>query len=248
MAAPISTFLPARTAMRQSSRPPDGEGPNTSLQQLAWRREMERAQLGDWFRSAPQNPPSEHQPRGGRAEPAVDERAPATKTVGVPVAEPRLGGASRPLSAAGRAGGAATALAADVLATTMHALAPPPDDVMDRSVSPGIQHREASLSPRRGAVDAAGRGPAIASPNSPAPERQSMSVHTELAPAGLAVWLGMHEGAPPLEAMLPALVADLQRGLEDRGQRLYQVVCNGRLVWRDGHSVGEFSTIYSKEP
>ena len=36
-----------------------------------------------------------------------------------------------------------------------------------------------------------------------------------------------------LAAMLPRIVADLQRGLlQKRGQRLCQVVCNGRLVWR----------------
>ena len=37
-----------------------------------------------------------------------------------------------------------------------------------------------------------------------------------------------------LIAMLPRLVADLQHGLLQRGERLHQVVCNGRLVWRDG--------------
>lgn len=236
--------------MRQSSRPPDGEGPNTSSQQLAWRREMERAQLGDWFRSAPQSPAPEHQPRGRRAETAVDERGPAAKIVGVPAAGPPSGGASLPPFAAGWAGGAATALAADVPTPTPRprSLIPPSDGGADLSASPGMQVREASLSPRRGAADAAARGTPIASPTSAALERSSMSVHTELAPAGLAVWLGMREGDPALEAMLPALVADLQRGLEVRGQRLYQVVCNGRPVWRDGQPVGEFSTIYSKEP
>lgn len=248
MAAPIPTLLSARTAMRQSSRPPAGEGPNTSSQQLAWRREMERAQLGDWFRSAPQSPAPEHQPRGRRAELAADERGPAAKIVEVPAAGPPSGSASRPPSAAGWAGGAATALAADVPTPRPRSLIPPSDGGADLSASPSMQVREASSSPRRGAADATARGTPIASPTSAALERSSMSVHTELAPTGFAVWLGMHEGDPALEAMLPALVADLQRGLEDRGQRLYQVVCNGRLVWRDGHPVGEFSTIYSKEP
>jgi hypothetical protein len=37
-----------------------------------------------------------------------------------------------------------------------------------------------------------------------------------------------------LTAMLPRIVADLQRAISlERGQRLYQVVCNGKLVWRD---------------
>lgn len=54
-------------------------------------------------------------------------------------------------------------------------------------------------------------------------------------PEGRAVWIAMRADDDALAAMLPRIVTDLQRGmLQDRGQRLYQVVCNGRLVWRAG--------------
>ena len=54
-------------------------------------------------------------------------------------------------------------------------------------------------------------------------------------PEGQAVWIAMRADDDALAAMLPRIVADLQHGmLQDRGQRLYQVVCNGRLVWRAG--------------
>ena len=60
-----------------------------------------------------------------------------------------------------------------------------------------------------------------------------LRLHEESMPEGQAVWIAMRADDGALAAMLPRIVADLQRGmLQDRGQRLYQVVCNGRLVWR----------------
>jgi hypothetical protein len=40
-----------------------------------------------------------------------------------------------------------------------------------------------------------------------------------------------------LAALLPQLVLDLQRAQLQQGRQLHQVVCNGRLVWRDGEFI-----------
>ena len=65
------------------------------------------------------------------------------------------------------------------------------------------------------------------------PEAQApVRLHEESMPEGQAVWIAMRADDDALAAMLPRIVADLQRNVQERGQRLHQVVCNGRLVWR----------------
>ncbi|RIX79090.1 hypothetical protein D3H34_15220 [Acidovorax cavernicola] len=61
-------------------------------------------------------------------------------------------------------------------------------------------------------------------------------LHEESTSKGQAVWIAMRADDATLAAMLPQWVADLQRGMRTRGERLHQVVCNGRIVWRDGVS------------
>ncbi|MDQ0045436.1 hypothetical protein [Variovorax boronicumulans] len=61
-------------------------------------------------------------------------------------------------------------------------------------------------------------------------------LHEESTPKGQAVWIAMRADDATLAAMLPQWVADLQRGMRTRGERLHQVVCNGQIVWRDGVS------------
>lgn len=65
---------------------------------------------------------------------------------------------------------------------------------------------------------------------SPAPLR----LHEETRLGGQAVWIAMRADDQTLVSILPRLVSDLERGMRERGKRLHQVVCNGRLVWRDG--------------
>lgn len=81
-----------------------------------------------------------------------------------------------------------------------------------------------------------------------ATESPALRLHAESTPDGQAVWIAMRADDSSLPAVLPRIVADLQRGLLERGQRLHQVVCNGRLVWRDGVMTGEPHPVHSKEP
>lgn len=59
-------------------------------------------------------------------------------------------------------------------------------------------------------------------------------LHEESTPKGQAVWIAVRADDFQLLSMMPQWIADLERGIRARGDRLHQVVCNGRLVWRDG--------------
>lgn len=59
-------------------------------------------------------------------------------------------------------------------------------------------------------------------------------LHEESTLKGQAVWIAVRADDVQLLSMMPQWIADLERGMRSRGDRLHQVVCNGRLVWRDG--------------
>lgn len=59
-------------------------------------------------------------------------------------------------------------------------------------------------------------------------------LHEESTLEGQAVWIAVRADDVQLLSMMAQWVADLERGMRLRGDRLHQVVCNGRLVWRDG--------------
>jgi len=60
-------------------------------------------------------------------------------------------------------------------------------------------------------------------------------VHTETSAEGTTAWIALpaHQvfGVEQL-AKLPALIAELDHALQAQGQMLWQVVCNGQVVWR----------------
>jgi len=78
-----------------------------------------------------------------------------------------------------------------------------------------------------GTEPGAGAGRAVSGTEAP------VRLHEESTPRGQAVWIAMRADDATLAAMLPQWVADLQRGMRIRGERLHQVVCNGQVVWRD---------------
>ncbi|MNL61379.1 hypothetical protein D3C87_1852930 [compost metagenome] len=49
----------------------------------------------------------------------------------------------------------------------------------------------------------------------------------------------MHADEQFLATLLPQLVHDLQQAQALQGRHLHQVVCNGRLVWRDGEFIAQ---------
>ena len=254
-AARHAAALPAR----QGS--PAGQG-DTAQQQVAWQREMERAQMANWFK-----PPVAAGKDGTTAAPTRAPEAPdrgRTNTVAQapgaigsanPVAAaPQLGMTMEPRTAAGLPigaadvfNGAAQAPRAAVrffaeMRTAVAAEAPQET----KALSDVQLRRGASLLPTVGepvdnsAPDA--EADAVAEPRtqpSSTPDAQApVRLHEESMPEGQAVWIAMRADDDALAAMLPRIVADLQRGVQDRGQRLHQVVCNGRLVWRDGAEAG----------
>lgn len=260
---PAATPHPAALHARQG--PLAGQGDTVQQQQVAWQREMERAQMANWFKppvAADRGHAAVPQGRGpetlarramnsaARASGAIAGSSPAAvvSAPGMPL-EPLAVGLR--IGAAEVSGGAAeTPRAAVRLSAEMRPafIAEPPLEAKAR----------AELQMRRGAVPLwTADGPAAAS----APELEAeaadesraqqpsasdvqppLRLHEECMPEGQAVWIAMRADDDALAAMLPRIVADLQHGmLQDRGQRLYQVVCNGRLVWRNGFNASVFS-------
>ncbi len=208
--------------------------------QVAWQREMERAQLTSWFSAAPA--------AGENTAPPPESRAAAHAVAR------RHGGGTH----GGAPPGVSTrdpipAAPALMTSTAGHTLTTPgiSSDPMSMQAAPSKVFRrtdvpksaEAFQLPPTGRWPANVRAfaasitegasrlkPSIPATESPAPLR----LHAEERPEGQAVWIAMRANDEALRAMLPGIVADLQRGLRDRGERLHLVVCNGRPVWRDG--------------
>ncbi|MDM0122195.1 hypothetical protein [Variovorax arabinosiphilus] len=250
MAAAIPTVVQASATQRHRAAASGGEGSDKDSRQLAWQREMERAQLSGWFRAAPPSADPSIQPQAPRFRAAAGVVDQLPKALPAPSIAWLSAEAPNRSSAMAEGGGGGVSTMA--MAMALQGSSPSRDALLHGAVdflepSTTLARQASPLSgPRE--TEAIDRVTALASSTNPAPETSPISVHTESAAAGVSVWLGMREATPGLIDMLPTLVADLRRGLEERGQRLHQVVCNGRLVWREGRPVREFESFYSKEP
>lgn len=239
---------------RRDARPAQGDSGQVAQRQLAWQREMERAQMTGWFKStavARENPAAspelatdkrphreakgdEHNKRGASTQANRAEAARASLTE-----RPQSSDANA-LGKAPVAGAGSFALRAVTSALAQRRVATElePAAASDVRVDARLSYRWRSPMPvdplpetvvsTDSKVDAAAE-----SRSEPAAPLAPLRLHEESTPQGQAVWFAMRDDDEALTALLPRLVADLQRGLRERGQRLYQVVCNGRLVWLD---------------
>jgi hypothetical protein len=58
-------------------------------------------------------------------------------------------------------------------------------------------------------------------------------LHAEWSEQGLSLWLGVDQDCGvPLEQLTGALLVELHRWLADRGGRLLELVCNGKIIWK----------------
>jgi len=231
---------------------------NASQRQEAWQREMERAQMSAWFKPSPtgtQGNASTPSDRDGPVPARARMRQAAGASQGaanVPAA-PRLPSSpdarQKVALASARAGDASFASDTVQLQRTIgqssshlrHGISDPPQDV---SSSTGVHPRmragflvppsmnESGMESASASEPQGARDPASCS--SKAEEQAPLRLHEESLPEGQAVWIAMRADDDALTAMLPRIVADVLRAISlERGQRLYQVVCNGKLVWRD---------------
>lgn len=252
----------ASTAARHAAALPARQGPSagqgdTAQQQVAWQREMERAQMANWFKpplAADKDNPSASSGRAPEA-PARTGRIGAVKVLtatagGNPAAvASELAVPLEPLPSSLQIGvadvfqGAAQVPRAAVrfFAEMRPAVvAEAPSEIRPLT---DVQLRGGASPLRTAGEDVAGSAPdagadAVAETwtqsSSTLDAQAPVRLHEESMSEGQAVWIAMRADDDALAAMLPRIVADLQRGmLQDHGQRLYQVVCNGRLVWRE---------------
>jgi len=239
---------------RASSASPNHE----PRDQVAWQREMERAQLSTWFKppiatradaaaaassSAPPQP-SRHVARAVVSVQVASTGAGLPAMVAAPLASMAANVSASEASALGGLADLSKAPTQPFFALRAISLV---EAAPDAPVATDAQIRRAGGPMRvvnepvpEGTADARTEAaeeswlPTASSTEAQAPVR----LHEEATPEGQAVWIAMRADDKALAAMLPRIVSDLQHDLQHaRGQRLFQVVCNGRLVWRDGRVV-----------
>lgn len=249
----MSTLVPASVSSGAPTGRREAAAPalDATQQRQAWQREMERAQRVNWFKPALSTrghdaAPSHGRqgepepPRGGerpRHATPVAMRAADSRTA--PTAEQRDASALRPSASPGRASAAATFIQPS-RSTAMAATAEAACDAPASSPWAAIRPSSALPAPPRlqpADPNAACLNATDAPQSPPASDEAPLRLHAELRPQGQAVWIAMRADDDAMWALLPRIVADLQRGLRERGEQLHQVVCNGRLVWRDGAPV-----------
>jgi hypothetical protein len=67
----------------------------------------------------------------------------------------------------------------------------------------------------------------------------AVRVHMQETAQGLSLWLGVDGDAATVAARAAALLPELRRHLETATQRITQVVCNGRPIYRSPGSIEE---------
>jgi len=209
--------------------------------QVAWQREMERAQLTSWFSAAPAageitEPPTEGRAAAHAAARRHGEGMRGCALPGVSTRDPT------PAPAVSKTSTAEHTWTAPGVSSRPISMQAAPGKVLRR---PDVPQRAAAVQPppatrlpanmRAAFAASLAEGASRSLPSMPATEpRAPLHLHAEERPEGQAVWIAMRANDEALRAMLPGIVADLRRGLRDRGERLHLVVCNGQPVWRDG--------------
>ncbi|WP_440534019.1 hypothetical protein [Variovorax sp. YR566] len=228
---------------------------DTAQQQLAWQREMERAQLMGWFKPVSVDTraaaaESADRSIDGRARGKGDSKQRSGSGRTWQASQPGAGGlppAAAPGSPIVSPGGERSIGVSVFAIRSAVSLSIPPSAAVE--VEPAVANDlriDARLAHRQGTQAGTGlpteapaqlEDGADAAPDAfQAEAREQLAplrLHEEATPEGQAIWIAMRADDEALAAMLPRLVADLQHGLLERGQRLHQVVCNGRLVWHD---------------
>ena len=232
---PAATPHPAALHARQG--PLAGQGDTVQQQQVAWQREMERAQMANWFKppvAADRGHAAVPQDRGpetlarramnsaARASGAIAGSSPAAvvSAPGMPL-EPLAVGLR--IGAADVSGGAAeTPRAAVRFSAEMRPafVAEPP---FEAKALAELQMRRGAAPLWTAAAPAGARAPELEAEAEAADESRAqqplssdaqppLRLHEESMPEGRAVWIAMRADDDALAAMLPRIVTELQRG------------------------------------
>lgn len=245
------------SASREPANPAgNGDDPQ---QQLAWQREMERAQLSSWFKPTPQTrsegrdalqaPAQDHPSRQHAASSpqGIHTQAlqPAVSTMPwprTPAWPPAVQQPSSPGHHSVQPQPSPSLLPAAPV-TRASLIADSDSAIETRPLShAGLRIALTGAVSAADTVAASEDSPLAddASPAAPADDHDAQAplrLHEESTAAGQALWIAMRANDRTLAALLPQLVLDLQRAQLQQGRQLHQVVCNGRLVWRDGEFI-----------
>jgi hypothetical protein len=251
-----------RAAAAPANRSNTAAPGNAQERQLAWQREMERVQLSDWFKPNPASRDGAAAPQ--RTSPTRNPDAHRSDTQGSPPLMP----VKRALFSNTLASTFSTVMseqASDRAPRGPASGQPVAARVLPRSEAgdipilygapttvPLVDGRSfAKALPDNAAIriDAAESRPRLPTASGEPPP--ILRLHAEPRPEGQAVWIAMRANDDAMRAMLPGIVADLQRVLRERGERLHLVVCNGRPVWQGGtalaHGDNVFDSFHTRE-
>lgn len=220
----MSTPLQLSPLPSSSQERPDADRTTGASSGEAWMREMERAQLSNWF--TPSTPAS-HEVWASRqaahaATPPTQTRSPS------PVALEWTSYARTPAftAEASTASGATFAPASPRPAAHHKQLTPASIEhaaPLEQTRARTVRLLQAQLAPAQSP---------LTTPLSAQPDQPSLRLHLEPgADGGVAAWIGTELDETTLRQHLPLLLDTLRRSLHSQGLRLNLLTLNGRAVW-----------------
>lgn len=218
---PMATPAPApERAGHASQLSPDSRARD------AWLREMERAQMANWFQPTPPGStpraiptltasflPSQplvapltcpdarsHAPCAGQQPPLVSPSTSASPTQAAPTAS--------------------SATKNPATGTVVCPVPPPARPLVSRVLHAWL-------------AQIVGAASSVVIPLTERPEDQpAVRLHVEQATDSVSVWIGANPDDPMISQHLPLLLEALRRSLHDKGLRLATLTLNGRTVWQ----------------
>jgi hypothetical protein len=201
----------------------------------AWQREMERAQIADWFQPATRATTAYTSPSATSASSTrtivrldtayADNQYSSINPPGVDTVSPPSA------SAAQRGNPVSPAMQIETESTGER----PAVATEAVTMTPAEKPMEVVLRVWAQCMDQAARGASIAATSSITrpPESSAIRLHVEHAVNSVSVWIGANPGDTIIAHQLPLLLDQLRRNLHAQGLRLASLTLNGRTVWQD---------------
>lgn len=226
-------------------------GARDDARRQAWLREMERAQLAGWF-AGQRSPEPRTAPPKTSAVPGISSATARAGAQGRAQPQERAAGPAQPV--VGRTSVAASGTVVHQQVSGSAGGAPPPGV----RAGEGAEHAEPiqvsappvatrtipwvlpQVLPNRCLVglpdDATAPKTTGSQPMPPDTAASPTHLHMEAGPHGERVWIALRADAQAIEAMRPALVAEVRRALRAQGLALGELVCNGQSLWMAGEN------------
>lgn len=210
---------------------PDHERAPDARSGQAWMREMERAQLSNWFASTTVE---SHAASTPRQVAQVAAPPPHTRSA-LPIRLEWTAYARAPASAAAPALMSSTAAPPAALgrATPNKQLLSAP---VEHTAHPEQTRSHVTLPLQQQLRQALTGAQAAAAPLATQPNQAPLRLHLEAGADGISAWIGTELDKATLQQHLSLLLDTLRRSLQSQGLRLHSLTLNGRTLWQPSAS------------